>query len=107
MPSYTVGKLRPRAQCPNHLLCQVQICRLGTAPAEASAATQPTAPLDALQPAPAYKGDIHMSVRECTCTLDQKNLTQHNHFWGHKGHYTMDLEPEGPSELLLFLVKGS
>lgn len=40
-----------------------------------------------------------MSVHACTYTLDQKNLTQHNHFWDHKGHYKMNLEPEGPSEL--------
>lgn len=48
-----------------------------------------------------------MSVHPCTCALDQKNLTQHNHFWGHKGHYKMNLEPEGPSERPDFLVKGS
>lgn len=34
-----------------------------------------------------------------TCTPSQKSLTQHNHFWGHKGHYKKSLELQGPSEL--------
>lgn len=40
-----------------------------------------------------------MHAHAHTSTPNQGTLTQHNYFWGHKGHYKMSLEPQGPSEL--------
>lgn len=86
---------------PDHLLLQGLILRLCTAQTKAAAATpQPTALLASMQHPCIYRGDLCV----CACTRthahrSQKTLPQHNHFWCHKGHFKMNLKPQGPSEL--------
>ena len=43
------------------------------------------------------------TVRTGHGTTDWFQIGKNNHFWGHKGHYKMSPEPQGPSNFLLFI----